>query len=375
MTGLRPLTVHAYNAMNGAHLTRLPYTGCSWSDSINDAGQMSVDIVFSSFAKRLTVNNEPLRTALRPWKVILAVQRGDNVLHAGPVTSRQWDAASRKLSFTCGGGLTLLGKRLVLNHGLATSFHNGDVLVDDEHPAGDWALTLTGSYRDIARGIIAETLKWGQLPFKLPPQEGGSFTRTYAGWDLATCADRISDLTNLDDSLEYRFAPSIDYDGNLTFLLEAATELIDHHYQMNASTPGQRVKITATDEDGSTTTSEVWATGGKDDDKTIMCRATIPTAYRDPDIPFAQTTNTSHTTVSNLKTLQTYARSQAALGAWPSESFKLEIGEEWQTHVGDWLDVRHEDDYMGRVRLLLKVTDVSHSTDSDYDTIQARERA
>lgn len=372
---MRNLTVHAYSAMTGEHLTRLPYTGCSWSDSINEPGQLSVDVVFSSMAKRLTVNGLSLHDALRPWKVILAVQRGQRVIHAGPVTSRKWDARSRKLSFTCGGGWTLLGKRLVLNHGLDSSFREGDVLVDEDHPAGDWALTLTGSYRDIARGIIAETLKWGLLPFALPPLEGGSFTRTYGGWELATCAARIRDLADLDKAQEYRFTPSLDSGGRLSFLLESASELVDHELKVNASLPGVRAMLSASDEDGAPLTTQVWAAGGKDNDKTVMTRATLPRQYADLTMPFMQSTNTEHTTVSELNTLRTYARTQAALGAWPSETFEILLGEEYDPHVGDHLDLRVEDDYLGRRLLHLKITDVSGSNDSDWRTVQARERS
>jgi hypothetical protein len=73
--------------------------------------------------------------------------------------------------------------------------------------------------------------------------------------------------------------------------------------------------------------------------------------------------------------LRTYARTQAALGAWPSETFEILLGEEYDPHVGDHLDLRAEDDYLGRRLLHLKITDVSGSNDSDWRTIQARERS
>lgn len=371
---IKPLTVHAYSAVTGEHLTRLPFTACSWSDSLNEPGQLSVDIAFNTAAEKLRVRNLNMHDALRPWRTILTVQRGMHVIHAGVITSRGWDADSRKLSFTCGGGWTLLSKRLVLNHGLDSSFTDGDVLVDENHPIGDWALTFTGSYRDIARGLIAETLKWGRMPFKLPPSEGGSYTRTYAGYSLATVSDRIRDLSDLVTSMEYRFTPSLDTDGRLSYLLEAGPELIDHTLALNTAVPAQRVKLKSIREDGTPLTTEVWAAGGKDDDKTVMARAAIPVQYRDPDTPFLQSANTEHTTVSEVDTLRTYARSQASRGAWPDETYSVSVGEEYDPHVGDHLDLRVEDDFLGDRLLRLKVTDVSGSSDSDWLTVQARER-
>ncbi|WEV68712.1 hypothetical protein OZX73_05320 [Bifidobacterium sp. ESL0775] len=374
LENLKPLMVHAYSAVTGGHLTRLPFTSCSWSDSINEPGQLSVEIGFNATARDLRIDDEDMHAALRPWRVILAVQRGQHVIHAGVATSRAWDAESRKLTFTCGGGWTLLGKRLVLNHGLDSSFADGDVLVDEDHPIGDWGLTLTGSYRDLARGLIAETLKWGELPFSLPPLEGGSYTRTYGGYDLATTGDRLRDLSELDAAMEYRFTPTLDAGGRLSYSLEAAHELVDHELNLNAAVPGQHVKLDSVAEDGTPLTSEVWASGGKDDDKTVMARATIPPQYRDPGMPFLQSTNTEHTTVSDISTLRTYARSQASTGAWPDETYSVRIGAEYDPHVGDHLDLRVEDDYLSDRKLRLKVTDVSGSSDSDWLTVQARER-
>ena len=103
MPNLTALTVHAYDIATGAHLSRLPYTACSWTDSINEPGSMSVSIDYS-----LTAVRQGIRDMLKCWRVILAVQRGAKVLHAGPLTDFDWDAETRRLSLTCGGGLTLL---------------------------------------------------------------------------------------------------------------------------------------------------------------------------------------------------------------------------------------------------------------------------
>jgi hypothetical protein len=369
------LSVHAYSAKTGAHWGIIPYTSCSWSDSINEPGTMSVGVVFSPEFRKIRLNGQTPHEALRPWKTILAVQDGARVLHAGPMTSRKWDANERKLSISCGGGWTLLSKRLVLNYNLARSFRDGNISTDDDHPTGDWALTFVGSYQDIARGLIAETLKWGQLPITLPAKQGGMFTRTYAGWDLATVSDRIRDLTNLEHAQEYRFSPRISSDGMLTFAFESASEIIDHKLNLNAIVPNGQARYDGGDEDGDPTTSQVWATGGKGQDETLMCCVSLPSDYLDPDMPLLQTTNTEHTTVSELATLQAHARAQASSGAWPSESHTIYIRSECDPHVGDWADLHIDDDYMGNRSLSLKITDVKGSADSDWVTVQCRERA
>lgn len=154
-----PLTVHAYDITSGTHLTSLPYTSCRWGDGLNAAGSMNVTIDYSTTSARLN-----LCDLLRCWKVIIAIQRGDQVLHAGPLTSYSWNAETRSLSLDCGGGLTLLSKRLVLPRGLKDTWRDGAILVDEQHPSGELALTLTGSYPDIVRGLVDETIQYGPLP-------------------------------------------------------------------------------------------------------------------------------------------------------------------------------------------------------------------
>lgn len=372
MTSLSPITVHAYDAITGRHLTRLPYTAASWSESINDPGNMQAEIIMSSLTNQLSAQDSSLYELLRPWKTIISVERTPQVLHAGVVTSRQWDPATRKLTLNAGGGWTLLGKRLVLNHKLDASFRDGEILIDEEHPSADWTLTLNGSYRDIIRGLIAETLKWGLLPFDLPPAEGGSYTRTYYGYDLATIADRLQDLADIENGDEIRFTPHVNTDtGRLSFLVEAEPELVDHKWQWNATIPGQRIMLNAYDEDGSAMTSSVWAAGGKNNDKTLMCRYDLTDTH---GWPLMQTANTQHTTVSVLATLQSYAKAQAAYGLSTSETIGLKVGSEYDVHVGDWVDLRIDDDLLGRRQLHLKITDVDGTADSDWLTLQATPR-
>lgn len=305
-----PSTVQAYDITTGANLTRLPYTSCRWSDGLNAAGSMTVGVDYSKTAAR-----QDLWELLRCWKVILAVQLGDRVLHAGPLTSYTWDAENR--------------------------------------------------------GLIDETLQYGPLPITLPPVQGGSYTRTYHMWDLATVSDRITDITNLENGPETRFDPRIKPDGSLTFDLTADPQ--PTHHQWNTIVPGSRAILTRLDGDGADMTGQVWATGGKDDDKTLMCRrtTTIPT---DAGCMFLQTKDTQHTTVSDLTTLQTHALADLAEGAWPAETYTVKVGEEHDVRVGDTADLTVDDDHLGARTIPLKITDVSGDASSDWLTVQAQER-
>ncbi|MCI1635213.1 hypothetical protein [Bifidobacterium sp.] len=384
---LEPLVVDVFGPL-GDPMFRLPYSKASWSDSISETGSLQLDVDYSREVLRIP---RGLRELLKLWGVIIAAHRFDLVSgvdvvkHAGPLTDYTWDHQSRKLQLTCGGGWSLTSTRLVLNHTLESGWVDGDVLVDEEHPAGAWVLTLTGSYSDIARGLVAEAMKWGALPITLPSVQGGSRTRTYNGYDVAKVSDRLDELAKLADGNEIRFDPRLKSDGTLTFDLRSGSNIVGHEAEIidhswledtdfgawHADVPGQRVKLKTVVGSGSGMTNQVYVIGGKHGDKTVMARVTDNSSV----LPLLiQSADTTHTTATELATLRAYAQAGVAYGAYPDETFSLEVGEEFPVRPGDYADVWVEDDFLGDMMLQLKITDVDGSSDSDWLTVQARER-
>ncbi len=381
-------TLHMYTMM-GEHVQRLPYTACNWQESLKQPGSMDCTVILDD-----DTWYGWFWTRLRPWKCILALQQGDQVKHAGPLTDLKWDATSRTLNLTCGGGLTLLTKRLVLRHELKDHWRDGRIRVDEKHPATNMQLEYRRTWWfAICARLIMETKQWGDLPIDLPDlEEPGDKQRTYYSWDLATVADRICDIMGLEGGNEIRFDPYIDEEtGNLRFQmvagkpyyswdlatvadricdimgLEGGNEirfdpyideetgnlrfqmvagkpyLVSHEHQWSAVAPDSRVDLVSITASGANLTTQVWATAGKDNDETLMCRRT---ATPQDGYMLMQSSNTSHTTVSRLNTLQQHATAQLAGGYWPSESFELAVGEEYDIAVGDHADVRVSDDYL-----------------------------
>jgi hypothetical protein len=368
------LTAHAYAPDTGEHLFRLPYTAADWSQSYNQPGSMNMSIDYTQTAARLN-----LWESLRSWKALISLQRstpnGIQVKHAGPLTNYEWDAETRSLKLTIGGGLTLLTKRLAISHLLKDAWHDQSVLIDEQHPAGSMALTLKGSHEDIIRGLANEAKQWGEIPISLPPATGGTQTMTYYAWDLATIADRITDIINLKPGLAFRLDPRIQPNGRLIFDLTAGTSINDQTpHQWNSAAPGQRIIFSGISGNGANLTSQAWLTGGKDGDKTIMSRRTT-TRLTDQGHLFTQSADTTHTTISDLKQLQQYALADLAKGAYPAETYKLKVGEEHQVTVGDLADLRVNDDFMGSQLLKLVITDISGTSSSDWQTLQAVERS
>ena len=366
--------MHVYDITTGKHVTCLPFTLCSWQESRNREGGMSVELAMTDVLRDMGA-----RGLLQPWRVIVAYLPAQGPAHAGPLTYVKWAASDHKVTLTVGGGLTLLTKRLVIGRQLAASWRDHSVVVDERKPAGDLALTLRGPYcRDIACQLVDEALQWGMLPITLPGfVRKGSLTRTYYAWDLATVADRLTDLTNLENGIEIRFAPRIRDDGSIIFDFTATDQTLADRAatdRWNAVIPDSRIILDSLTDDGADLTSQVWLTGGKDNDKTLMCR-------RSTELPqkrgcmFMQSVDTEHTTVSSMKTLQSHAVSDLRRHAFPAETFEFRVGEERAPHVGDNIDVTVSDDFIGASTLHVTITDVSGTSDSDWVTVGAQERS
>ena len=63
-----PLQVQVYDAVTGRHVMRLPYSSARWSDSINEAGSLSVEVDATRMSMGLDLHDR-----LRPWSVILSL--------------------------------------------------------------------------------------------------------------------------------------------------------------------------------------------------------------------------------------------------------------------------------------------------------------
>lgn len=85
--------------------------------------------------------------------------------------------------------------------------------------------------------------------------------------------------------------------------------------------------------------------------------------------PVLQMADTSHSSVSELPTLKSYASAAVVAGDEPQRTRGLKVRRDVPVRVGDWADVR-----TGEGLLELKVTDVSGSAGSPMLTVQCRPR-
>lgn len=366
---METMSLHVFSGLTGAHWARLPNASASWADSINEPGSLNVTVPDCDL---------DIPDLVRAWGSIIAIVAFGRVIHAGFVKHRKHSEDGKAWTVEAGGGMSIFEKRLVVNYALNSTWQDGTVVVDEDHPSGNWPLTLAGSYSDIQSKLISESLKFGTLPVTPAALTGGNKTRTYNSYDFKTVSDRLKDIGNLENGPEYRFDPYVyEYDGvsYIGFQHVASTdggELADNHWIWNALVPDSGVILGDEDADGSEMCTQSFGVGGKDNDTLVVARA-VSNSLTSKGWPVLQNANTSHSSVSNVNTLRSYVRSDVATGDNPQRTIGLQVDiGRYAVHVGDWCDVRYgtgESDVHQ-----LKIVDVKGSTDNRLVTLQCRER-
>jgi len=185
--------IGVYETVTGARVDTVPASSWSWRRQVSGAGALSVSVPMS-----LDTQGMGLRQLLAPWRTTLAVvdTSSRRVVAAGVVYARRWDADSGVLDVSCADLWDALTMRLALSPSL-DGFTDGALESAGGRLPGAWTMTLSGSLADIARGLVAQTLRSGPLPVVLPAVTGGTHERTYLGADFATVASRLSELTQV----------------------------------------------------------------------------------------------------------------------------------------------------------------------------------
>lgn len=361
---LEPIRAALFDMRTGDYIRRVPVgAGSTWSRIINAPGEVKLTLPKSPVSRLAELHD-----LAKPWQVAVALMRGRRILQAGPVIRRPF---KDKLTLDGAGYWQYLDKRLVLNHALAGMTIDGEVLIDEENPAPEWVLSLTGSYVDIAVKLMTETAKWQPMPVDLPPLEGGIFVRNYYGYDLARVSERLKQLTELQNGPELRFDPYLRPDGGIQWRLEGDLEILDNVWEWNTAVPEQGIKVVGLDDDGDAMANDGWGQGGRNDDILLMTRRGALTP--DPALPLLQEALTGHSTVSDINTLRGHTQGMVERSMNTYGQVQLEAPLRYDVQPGDWVDLRTETSYMGRTFLSLKVVGVSGGT-GDRQKIDTRVR-
>ena len=372
------MAVIAFDLVTGRRVTGVSASGWSWTRELSKAGTFEAKVTDTTGAvvQRLWENTHPWRTVLvdADW-VDHSDGRRLDVHASGIVHSRTFDATTCTL--TCDGFGAIFSKLLVISAALR------DVTVADQiidHEAKDvvvpaeWMVHVSGSTGDMIRQLVELALQWQSFPIILPAQQGGSQYRDYFGTDLALISDRIDDIAGLQGGAEWSWVPKI-IDGMLFHRLDIGSpELVPQRHRIDATLDGVPVTEVTLDESGVDMATDVWASGGKQDDKILIAR-NRDTALVSQGWPRLMMAETSHQSVSEVGTLSGWAATDVRKGASPSQVFSFKVRRDFRDITpGDWIDLKWQSWFMPEARWWqLKVLQVS-GDEGDWLTIHTRQR-
>lgn len=372
------MAVIAFDLVTGRRVTGVAASGWSWTRELSKAGSFEAKITDTTGAvpQRLWENTRPWRTVLvdADW-VDHSDGRRLDVHASGVVHSRNFDVTNATL--TCDGFGAIFSKLLVISAALRDKVVMGQII---DHEAEDvvvpqeWMVHVSGSTGDMIRQLVELALQWQSFPIILPAVQGGTQYRDYYGTDLAMISDRIDDIAGLQGGAEWSWVPQI-IGGRLFHRLDIGSpELVPQRHRIDATLDGVPVTEVTLDESGADMSTDVWASGGKQDDKILIARATS-TALTSQGWPRLMATNTSHQSVSEIRTLADHAETDARRGAAPSQVFSFKVRRDFRDITpGDWIDLKWQSWFMPEARWWqLKVLQVS-GDEGEWLTIRARER-
>lgn len=195
-----------YNTVTGTVIGYMPISANpTWLQQINDDGSWTIQTQVTDedggglTKKQLWYNTDE-------WRFSLAIcygngtRPGDYICQAGPIVSSQAIQESPPVLQFGGTGLWgLLRATMMLNSawpGVSVNFTGGaDV-------------TFNGTLRDIAIQILSTAVARNPMPIDIPTVSGGGTnTRTYNGYDLASAGQRLYELTQVDQGPDILLKP------------------------------------------------------------------------------------------------------------------------------------------------------------------------
>jgi len=361
--------------LTGRRIQFLQPLAGSWSEAVNDAGDVSVTVSLRNRAMR----NLRLANSAAVGKAFLAVAEGETILQAGPIWDHDWDRDTGKLTLRGAGLLSYFDHRTLLPvlAGRLPSDATTDTRFMPAAPADPdypWPTDTRSSLQGIMVSLFAQALSWpsGNVPLTLPSIIAGTSQRPYRGADLAPVGQRVREITQVSDGPEVRLTPQWLTDkSGISWLAEIGTPtqplLFSNRRQVfyigndKSSVTKLRANV-----NGKSMGSQAYAAGGRSSDKTLTTVSTNA-ALTNAGYPLLELVDSSRSTIQDLATLQTVSDELVARGATPVSTWNFTHDLQSEPYLtsfraGDFAEVRVIDDaYLEKKAYVMRI--LSRSTD------------
>jgi len=344
--------------LTGRRIQTLPALSGSWSEGINDAGEVSCTVSLRNrVVKRLGLSQSALT-----GKAFLAAVEGDTVLQAGPIWDHDYDGDGRRLTLRGAGLLSYFDHRTVLpvlvgrlpsDPTTDTRYMPQDLSPDSSYP---WPTDTRRSLQGIMVGLFAQALSWpsGNVPLTLPSVIAGTSERPYRGSDVAPVGERVRELTQVINGPEVRLTAQWTTDhlgiqwvaeiGTPTQPLIFSPQRPVFYIGVDKSSV-TRLRVTT---NGTKLASQAFASGGRSVDKALVSVSTDSTLTA-AGYPLLEVVDSAHSTVEELGTLQEYSDEAVMRGRKPYQTWTFTHNVSTQPFLtsfraGDFAEVRVTDD-------------------------------
>lgn len=314
--------------LTGRRLKNLQAVDGSWSEVLNDSGELSCTVLLSDEVNRRL----DLFNSATVGKSFLAAVDGDTVLQAGPIWVHKWSADGSLLNLSATGMWGYFDHRVLLPvlagrepSDPTTDTRYSQIISDEDDPGYPWASDTRASLTTIAKELVEQAQTWtnGDVPVVLPSDEAGTAERWYKGTDLAFVGDRLRQITQVEAGPDIMFTPRWTSDKlgiEWVMRIGTPTEPVLSSDQVQTFRVGveessvSRFSVTV---DGSGLASTGLASGGKSVSQAIA-KVSEDTTLTDAGYPALEAVDSGRATTSEAGTVQEYADALTTAGRSPA---------------------------------------------------------
>lgn len=330
------------DTVTGKIMADIPAVSPKFGLRLNDAGTVSASIrTFSKEALALD-----LQAITSPVKCFLGVSYGSQVIEAGPIWTRSYNAETGILELNAAGIWSVLDRRKAIpGAGLLPGAAVTRMAITLKN------LTLGSIARELVRISLEDNPYGGQLQIELPPKLTGVNTRVYQGYDLGWVGDRLRQLTEVQNGPDIRFQPYFTNGdpSRISWRMVVGSDAqpllsqIGEDWVWDASAMESGVTGLSVVEDATELAAKAWAPGSGQD-ANMLLRSALDTTLVDAGYPWTEVDSASKD-IEDLTVLQGYANQTQADASRPWETWTLGVRADTDPKLGlylpgDWAQIR-----------------------------------